>query len=164
MQTIRDLLSRDLSQPVEEVIKLDQQDEQTVHTEITEYMTTDRIKRQYQEILQPIADAPGDPTEGVGVWISGFFGFGKSSFAKNLGYVISNRQVLDHPAARLFVQQLQEQSPGDPLVRRVAAVHALPFSAAAWVRRRGRGGVAALGHRGRGPTYPGGQYQGVRLA
>jgi len=85
MQTIRDLLSRDLSQPVEEVIKLDQQDEQTVHTEITEYMTTDRIKRQYQEILQPIADAPGDPTEGVGVWISGFFGFGKSSFAKNLG-------------------------------------------------------------------------------
>jgi len=120
MQTIRDLLSRDLSQPIEEVIKLDQQDEQTVYTEITEYVATDRIKRQYMEILQAIADAPGDPTEGVGVWISGFFGSGKSSFAKNLGYVISNRQVLDHPAARLFVQQLQEQSPGDPLVRRIA--------------------------------------------
>jgi len=120
MQTIRDLLSRDLSQPIEEVIKLDQHDEQTVYTEITEYVATDRIKRQYQEILQAIADAPGDPTEGVGVWISGFFGSGKSSFAKNLGYVISNRQVLDHPAAQLFVQQLQEQSPGDPLVRRIA--------------------------------------------
>jgi len=120
MQTIRDLLSRDLSQPIEEVIKLDQQDEQTVYSEITEYVATDRIKRQYMDILQAIADAPGDPTEGVGVWISGFFGSGKSSFAKNLGYVISNRQVLDHPAARLFVQQLQEQSPGDPLVRRIA--------------------------------------------
>jgi len=120
MQTIRDLLSRDLSQPIEEVIKLDQQDEQTVYTEITEYVATDRIKRQYMEILQAIADAPGDPTEGVGVWISGFFGSGKSSFAKNLGYVISNRQVLDHPAGQLFVQQLQQQSPGDPLVRRIA--------------------------------------------
>ena len=120
MQTIRELLSRDLSQPIEEVIKLDQQDEKTVYTEITEYVATDRIKRQYQEILQAIADAPGDPTEGVGVWISGFFGSGKSSFAKNLGYVISNRQVLGHPAAQLFVQQLQEQSPGDPLVRRIA--------------------------------------------
>jgi len=120
MQTIRDLLSRDLSQPIEEVIKLDQQDEQTVYTEITEYVATDRIKRQYQEILQAIADAPGDPTEGVGVWISGFFGSGKSSFAKNLGYVISNRQVLGHPAAQLFVQQLQEQSPGDPLVARIS--------------------------------------------
>jgi len=120
MQTIRDLLSRDLSQPIEEVIKLDQHDERTVYNEITEYVATDRIKRQYMDILQAIADAPGDPTEGVGVWISGFFGSGKSSFAKNLGYVISNRQVLDHPAARLFIQQLEEQSPGDPLVRRIA--------------------------------------------
>ena len=120
MQTIRDLLSRDLSQPIEEVIKLDQQDEKTVYTEITEYVATDRIKRQYRELLQAIADAPGDPTEGVGVWISGFFGSGKSSFAKNLGYILSNRKVLGHPAAQLFVQQLQEQSPGDPLVGRIA--------------------------------------------
>ncbi len=120
MQTIRELLSRDLSQPIEEVIKLDQQDEQTVYTEITEYIATDRIKHQYQEILQSIADAPGDPTEGVGVWISGFFGSGKSSFAKNLGYVLANREVLGRPAGQLFVRQLQEQSPGDPLVNRIA--------------------------------------------
>ncbi|MBM4029629.1 MAG: hypothetical protein FJ280_30160, partial [Planctomycetes bacterium] len=120
MQTIRELLTRDLSEPIEEVIKLDQQDEPTVYTEITEYVATDRIKRQYMEILQAIADAPGDPTEGVGVWISGFFGSGKSSFAKNLGYILSNRQVLGHPAAQLFIQQLQEQSPTDPLVGRIA--------------------------------------------
>ncbi|MCP4549289.1 MAG: BREX system P-loop protein BrxC [bacterium] len=119
MQTIAELLSRDLSQPIEEVIKLDQQDEKTVHTEITEYVATDRIKGQYREILQAIADAPGDPTEGVGVWISGFFGSGKSSFAKNLGYVLSNREVLNRPAAQLFIQQLQTQSPGDPDVERI---------------------------------------------
>ncbi len=63
MQTIRDLLSRDLSQPIEEVIKLDQQDEQTVYDEITDYVATDRIKQQYWEVLKAIADAPGDPTE-----------------------------------------------------------------------------------------------------
>ena len=120
MKTIRDLLSRDLSEPIEEVIKLDQQDEQTVYTEITEYVATDRIKHQYQEILQAIADAPGDPTEGVGVWISGFFGSGKSSFAKNLGYIVSNRDVLGHPAGQLFIQQLEQQSPGDSGVRKIA--------------------------------------------
>jgi len=120
MQTIRELLSRDLSEPIEEVIKLDQQDEQTVYNEITEYVATDRIKQQYMQVLQAIADAPGDPTEGVGVWISGFFGSGKSSFAKNLGYVLANRSVLGHPAAQLFVKQLQEQSPTDPLVSRIA--------------------------------------------
>lgn len=120
MQTIRDLLSRDLSEPIEEVIKLDQQDEQTVYDEITDYVATDRIKQQYWEVLKAIADAPGDPSEGVGVWISGFFGSGKSSFAKNLGYVLANRTLKGTPAAQLFIQQLQQQSPTDRLVGRIA--------------------------------------------
>ncbi len=120
MQTIRDVLSRDLSQPIEEVIKLDQQDEQTVYTEITEYVATDRIKEQYLRILREIADGPGSPTEGVGVWISGFFGSGKSSFAKNLGYVLANRKVLGKSAAQLFVAQLQQQNPKDEQVQQIA--------------------------------------------
>ncbi len=51
------------------------------------------------EVLQAIAAAPGDPTEGTGVWISGFFGSGRPSFAKNLGYILANRSVLGDPAA-----------------------------------------------------------------
>ena len=51
MQTIRDLLSRDLSQPIEEVIKLDQYDEKTVYDEITEYVFTDGIKQQYLVLM-----------------------------------------------------------------------------------------------------------------
>jgi tRNA uridine 5-carbamoylmethylation protein Kti12 len=93
MKTIGDLLTRDLSRKIEEIIKVDQADEQTVYTELTEYVATDRIKDQYREILRAMAEAPADPHEGVGVWISGFFGSGKSSFAKNLGYVLSNRNV-----------------------------------------------------------------------
>ncbi|MDD5368154.1 MAG: BREX system P-loop protein BrxC [Anaerolineaceae bacterium] len=117
MPTIRDLLSRDLSQPIEEVIKLDQRDEKTVHGEITEYVATQRIKEQYIKVLKPISEGPGDPTEAVGIWVSGFFGSGKSSFAKNLGYVLANRGLLGTPASSLFIQQLQKQSPGDPLVK-----------------------------------------------
>jgi len=120
ISTIGQLLSRDLAEPIEEVIKLDQQDESTVHTEITEYIATDRIKSQYQEILKAMADAPADPTEGVGVWVSGFFGSGKSSFAKNLGYILANRELLNQPASQLFIQQLQKQAPGDNAVQRIA--------------------------------------------
>jgi hypothetical protein len=119
MHKVRDLLSRDLSQQIEEVVKVDQQDEETVHTEITEYVATDRIKRQYQEILDAIAEGPSTPTEGVGVWVSGFFGSGKSSFAKNLGYVLADYEVLGQSASTLFVQQLEEQDPGDERVDRI---------------------------------------------
>jgi soluble cytochrome b562 len=106
VKTIRELLARDLNQKIEEIIKLDQLDEQAVHTELTEYIGTERIKEQYLTLLRAIAEAPAEPHEGVGIWISGFFGSGKSSFAKNLGYVLSNRKVLGKKASDLFKEQL----------------------------------------------------------
>jgi hypothetical protein len=38
MKTIGDLLNRDLSRKIEEIIQVDQADEQSVHDEITEYV------------------------------------------------------------------------------------------------------------------------------
>ncbi|MDE3158548.1 MAG: hypothetical protein KGM92_07245, partial [Acidobacteriota bacterium] len=73
---------------------------------ISEYVATDRIKSQYDELFRAIAEAPSDPHEGIGVWISGFFGSGKSSFAKNVGYVLANRSVLGRRASELFEAQL----------------------------------------------------------
>jgi tRNA uridine 5-carbamoylmethylation protein Kti12 len=109
MKNIRDLLARDLSITIEEVIKVDQRDEKTVHAEIKEYIFTRRIKEEYVKILDAISKGPGEPTEAVGVWVSGFFGSGKSSFAKNLGHVLSNRSLLGTPAGQLFIQQMKSQ-------------------------------------------------------
>ena len=92
---IKDLLRRDLSERIEEVVKLNQTDEETVYTELTEYVATERIRDHYRTVLRAILQAPAEPHEGIGVWISGFFGSGKSSFAKNLGYVLENRTVRD---------------------------------------------------------------------
>lgn len=105
---IRDLLKRDLSQKIEEIIQLDQADEHAVYAEITEYVATDSIKRQYGDLLEAINLSRTQPTSGVGVWVSGFFGSGKSSFAKNLGYVLSNPEVLGHRAADLFKAQVDD--------------------------------------------------------
>src|SRR3954467_11796686 len=109
MKTIGELLTRDLSRKIEEIIQVDQADEQSVHAEITEYVATDSIRDQYYELLKAVAEAPSEPHEGVGVWVSGFFGSGKSSFAKYLGYALQNREVLGHNFADLFKKQL-----GDP--------------------------------------------------
>lgn len=107
MDTIGALLTRDLRRKIEEIIQVDQADEQSVHEEITEYIATDSIRDQYAEVLTAIADAPADPHEGVGVWISGFFGSGKSSFAKNLGYALQHdKTVMGESFATLFKQQI----------------------------------------------------------
>jgi hypothetical protein len=115
MTTIGDLLTRDLSRKIEEIIQVDQADEESVYAEITEYIATDSIREQYKDLLKAIAEAPTDPHESVGVWVSGFFGSGKSSFAKNLGYALENRTVLGSKFADLFKRQLDDKSIGDLL-------------------------------------------------
>jgi hypothetical protein len=110
MPKIGDLLERDLTRTIEEIVKLDQTDQQSVYAEITEYVATDRIKDQYRDLLKAIAEAPSDPNEGIGIWISGFFGSGKSSFAKNIGYILGNLSILDTTASQLFKDRSQDTS------------------------------------------------------
>src|SRR6266851_2501313 len=115
MTSIGDLLTRDLSRKIEEIIQVDQADQQSVYAEITEYIATESIREQYHDLLKAIAEAPSDPHESVGVWVSGFFGSGKSSFAKNLGYALENRTVLGSKFADLFKHQLGDTLTGDLL-------------------------------------------------
>jgi hypothetical protein len=115
MKSIAELLNRDLSRKIEEIIQVDQADEQSVHAEITEYVATDSIREQYHQLFKAIAEAPAEPHEGIGVWVSGFFGSGKSSFAKNLGYALQNRTLLGSPFADLFKQQIGDDRIGDLL-------------------------------------------------
>jgi hypothetical protein len=107
---IKDLINRDLNAKIAEVIQVDQVDEQQVHDEITDYVVTDRIRDHYRALLDAIAQGKAQPDENVGVWISGFFGSGKSSFAKNLGYVLANRPVLGESASALFKRQVNDPS------------------------------------------------------
>ena len=108
METIGDLLTRDLNQRIEEVIQVHQADEQSVYSEVSEYVATTSIQDQYALLLKAIAEAPAEPHEAIGVWISGFFGSGKSSFAKNLGYALKNPKILSDDFARLFKRQVAD--------------------------------------------------------
>ena len=104
--TIQDLFANDISRRIEEVIKVDQDDEQIIRDELSEYVVTDSIRERLGEILEAYAETPNKPHEGVGVWVSGFFGSGKSSFAKNLGLALQNRSILGEGAARLLARQI----------------------------------------------------------
>ena len=102
MNTIGELFEREIDRTIEEVIKVDQTNETAVRTELEEYVATDSIKNQYVDVLREIAEGPAKPREGIGMWVSGFFGSGKSTFAKILGYTIANKSVGDTTAPAIF--------------------------------------------------------------
>jgi hypothetical protein len=102
VSSIKGLFANDVTRPIEEVIKVDQTDEEIIKFEIDEYVVTDAIAAHYASILRIFAEAPNKPRDGIGVWVSGFFGSGKSSFAKMLGLALENRMILEEPASERF--------------------------------------------------------------
>lgn len=107
MNIIRDLFAKPIDRRIEEVIKVDQADETTVLDELQEYVLTESIGDHFNTVYKGIADAAAEPHEGIGVWISGFFGSGKSSFAKIVGYTVGARRVCDQPASQIIKEKAQ---------------------------------------------------------
>jgi len=103
-QPIKTLFANDIQRRIEEVIKVDQTDEEVLREEISEYVVTDAIRTHYTNIYEAYRETPNKPHEGIAIWVSGFFGSGKSSFAKMLGLTISNRIVDGESAAMRFAQ------------------------------------------------------------
>jgi hypothetical protein len=109
---VSELFASDIYRRIEEVIKVDQVDDQIVRDELKEYVVTNSICKHYAEILERYQETPNKRHEGIGIWVSGFFGSGKSSFAKYLGFALENRNLLGESAAQLFGQRT-----GDPRVQ-----------------------------------------------
>ncbi|HUY31328.1 MAG TPA: BREX system P-loop protein BrxC [Pirellulales bacterium] len=132
MKTIGELLARDLGRKIEEIIQVDQADEQSVYDEITEYVATDSIREQYHQLFRGMADALSESHEGIGVWVSGFFGSGKSSFGKNLGYALQNGTVLGSRFAELFKRQIDDERVSNllDLINAMAPTAVILFEAA----------------------------------
>lgn len=103
---INDIFRNDLSLRIKEVIKVDDPDEVTVAEEIEDYWVTDHIEQEFLKVLDVYQESILRPTEEVNVWVSGFFGSGKSSFAKVLGYILANPTLGESAAADLFTAQL----------------------------------------------------------
>ena len=84
--------SRDIYRAIEKVITYSASQDARLRAEISEYIVTDSIERQFEQVLSKmqLAMESGGEHE-VGVWVSGFYGSGKSSFTKYLGLALDGR-------------------------------------------------------------------------
>jgi polynucleotide 5'-kinase involved in rRNA processing len=87
MSTIRTLFSstRPIDRPIEKVIDYAADDDQRLRREIDEYEVTENVEACFRKFLEHFGTSvrTSDVTE-VGIWVSGFYGSGKSSFTKYL--------------------------------------------------------------------------------
>jgi hypothetical protein len=96
---ISQLFRSDIDRPIETVIHVDLSDTEIVAYEIDEYVVTENIRGHLEELSELYADTARSPSEATNVWVSGFFGSGKSSFAKMVGYALSNPDLAGRTAA-----------------------------------------------------------------
>ena len=93
---IKNLFERDIFRPINGVVKADELDDASVWQELDEFVVTRELDQHLRKFISWYLEAVGqgkstDPTGKMGIWISGFFGSGKSHFLKVLSYLLQNR-------------------------------------------------------------------------
>ncbi|MFH0904915.1 MAG: BREX system P-loop protein BrxC, partial [Methanobacteriota archaeon] len=107
---IEDLFEKDIRREIDGVIKVDKYDDQSVFTELDEYVITNESRKHFDKFFDRYYNATQTPTDKIGVWISGFFGSGKSHFIKILSYLLENRIVFDKSALSFFENKINDPS------------------------------------------------------
>jgi energy-coupling factor transporter ATP-binding protein EcfA2 len=103
---IRSLFKKDIARHIDGVIKAD--DDSELPIELEEYVVTNQVAKRLEEFLH----AYNDGKVGNGVWISGFFGSGKSHLLKILALLLENRDV----GGRTPLSYFEEKFEGNKLL------------------------------------------------
>jgi hypothetical protein len=86
------------------VIKVGQGDDENVKQELEEYVVTRELQKHFADFFSSYKKGIVGNTDAMGVWISGFFGSGKSHFLKILSYLLENRVVDGKTALDYFIE------------------------------------------------------------
>ncbi|MBC7234009.1 MAG: hypothetical protein H5T68_12300 [Chloroflexi bacterium] len=92
---IRDILERDPSREISSVIRVTDADPHRVWVEMEEYVPAEQIPDFFREVLDVLLETRQGTSERLCIWVSGFFGSGKSHFLKALGYLLQDRTLRD---------------------------------------------------------------------
>lgn len=97
--------AKDIYRNIEKVITYGVTEESRLRGEITEYIVTDSIEEQLERLLELMQAAmDGGQISDTGVWVSGFYGSGKSSFTKYLGMALDDRYEMDGVPFKKYLQ------------------------------------------------------------
>ena len=99
---IKDFFQKNINRNIETVIKADDRDH--IADEVAEYVITREIAKKITDFFSAYNNYGG----ANGVWISGFFGSGKSHLLKILSYVLENKEFDGYKSGELFAEKIED--------------------------------------------------------
>lgn len=112
---IADLFETRVEDKIEPVIKVGERgDEHKLANEIGSYVVTPMIESYLDDMLEHYTDTFLNKTTEIGIWISGYFGSGKSHFAKILSLLECNPILEGVPASKRFDSRIPQDAPDGP--------------------------------------------------
>lgn len=105
---IQNMFQKDINRDINGVIKVSQNDDNSLRQELSEYIITKELRRHFRTFFDNYSKAIDYPTDKIGVWISGFFGSGKSHFLKILSYLLENKEVCGKKAMDYFADKFDD--------------------------------------------------------
>jgi len=108
---ISEMFAKPIDRDMKGVIKVGQADEENIRQELEEYVVTREMQQHFASFFSAYKKSVNGGTDKMGVWISGFFGSGKSHFLKILSYLLANKEVDGKKALEYFSEDNKIASP-----------------------------------------------------
>ncbi|MBP3802955.1 MAG: BREX system P-loop protein BrxC [Oribacterium sp.] len=100
---IKDMFLKPIDREIQGVIIVGQGEETNVAQELEEYVVTRELQKHFADFFEAYKKGIVGNTAEIGVWISGFFGSGKSHFLKILSYILANKEIDGKRAIDYFI-------------------------------------------------------------
>lgn len=102
------MFEKDIERSIKGVIKVGQKDSDNIHQELDEYVVTRELRHHMAKFYDNYQKGINGYTDKMGVWISGFFGSGKSHFLKILSYLLENKTIDGRKPIEYFDGKLED--------------------------------------------------------
>jgi hypothetical protein len=110
---IQEMFKKPITRDIQGVVIAGQGEKTNIATELEEYVVTPELQRHFADFFSAYAKGINGNTTKMGVWISGFFGSGKSHLLKILSYILDNEVVGDKRAIDYFID---DKKISDPMI------------------------------------------------
>ncbi len=106
---IKEMFRDNIDRTINGVVQVGENEKNVVEQEVKEYVVTSELKKHYSKFFTEYSESFDKSTDKVGVWITGFFGSGKSHFLKMLSYLLENKEIGDRNVVDYFEDKFDDE-------------------------------------------------------